>query len=77
MEKYFVISNGDGDTYISMISKEELLIRLNENYWGEDVVFFDEMPSQRDTNYWGEKVLIIKGEVAVPKAKEVITSYDI
>lgn len=34
MEKYFIITNSDGNTYVSSITKEKLLERLNENYYG-------------------------------------------
>lgn len=76
MEKYFVINNSDGDTNIQSMSKDKLLERINENYWG-DVEFFDELPKESDTNYWGGGVLIIKGSVVSPQAKTKITEFSI
>jgi len=35
MENYFIISNSDGDTNIECVNREELLKRINENYYGE------------------------------------------
>lgn len=75
-EKYFVISNTDGDTYVQEVSKQELEDNLNEDYYGEDVEFLSKTPHD-DTNYWGEKYLIIKGTVIVPKAKEKVTKFEV
>ena len=77
MEKYFIIRNSDGDTRVTYIDKKELLLRLNENYYGENPVFLDEMPKNNDTNYWGESVLIIKGEIVSPKEEKIVTKYNI
>jgi len=76
MENYFVITNSDGDTHVSQITKEDLLEKLNENYWGSRV-FFDKMPKDSDTNYWGDSVLIIKGEIVAPSEEKVVTQYKI
>jgi hypothetical protein len=73
---YFVISNSEGDTRVSMVTKQELLTRINENYWGERE-YLSEIPDELDTNYWGNNVLIIKGEVVSPVAKEKVIEYEI
>lgn len=77
MEKYFVIINSDGDTRIDCISKEELLKRINDNYYGEHRHFLDIMPTESDTNYWGDNILIIKGSVVSPQEKKVVTEFTI
>ena len=79
-EKYFIISNSDGDTTITEMSKEELLIAIEEQYWGDKTPMslqdYHEAGS-RDTNYWGECLMIIKGSVVVPTPKQVVTKFDI
>jgi hypothetical protein len=78
MEEYFIIRNLDGDTHVENISKKALLERLNEEDYGSDVKFLDEIPNDdSDTNYWGEGILIIKGEIVTPKEKHVVTEFDI
>ena len=75
-EKYYVIHNGDGDTTVEELSKDELLERLKEYYYGEvDVI--KKMPEERDTNYWDENILIIKGNIVSPVEKKIITEFDI
>jgi hypothetical protein len=76
-EMYFIISNPDGDTTVEAIEKKELIARLEDNYYGSGRLPFPELPDENDTNYWGEGFLIIKGSVVYPKAKEVITKFDI
>ena len=76
MSNYFVISNSDGDTRVNMVTKQELLERINEHYWGKRK-YLSEIPDEIDTNYWGNNVLIIKGEVVAPTAKERVIEYEI
>lgn len=73
---YFVIANSDGDTCVESLNKEELLKRLDENYYGIRTVLND-IPENNDTNYWGEGILIIKGSVVVPQGVEKVIKYDI
>lgn len=75
-EKYFVISNSDGDTTVTVLTKEQLLKALKENYWGNKEIF-ETVPNDLDTNYWGEGIVIIKGKVVTPKAEQVVTKYNI
>lgn len=76
MSNYFIISNSEGDTTVTMVTKQELLGRINEHYWGRRE-YLSEIPQERDTNYWGGSVLIIKGEVVTPTAKEKVIEYEI
>lgn len=77
MDKYYVITNSDGETMVEEISKEELEKRLqpDERYYGNRD-YLDKVPDL-DTNYWGEDVLIIKGSIVVPEAVEVVTQVKI
>ncbi len=80
MDNYFIISNSDGDTTVNQMNKQELVEALSNDegeegtsYWG--AVDFVKNLNENDTNYWGGDILIIKGNIVVPKPKEVITSY--
>tara|TARA_R100001594_G_scaffold121248_2_gene157050 strand:- start:338 stop:565 length:228 start_codon:yes stop_codon:yes gene_type:complete len=74
---YFVIKNTDGDTIVSSMTKEVLEERLNEDWYGTDVKFLNEIPKNNDTNYWGEDILIIKGDIVTPKPVQTVTEYEI
>ncbi len=76
MEKYFIIRNSDGDTHIECVTKDVLLARINEEYYGSRE-YFSNMPKNNDTNYWGDSILVIKGSVVSPQAKTKITEYTI
>jgi len=81
MEKYFVITNCDGDTHVDIKSKEELLEDIREgnigcerevNYLTEEDILYSP-----ETNYWGGRPLIIKGHIVSPKPVKVVTDYDV
>jgi hypothetical protein len=80
-EKYFVISNSDGDTYVEALTKSQLLTKLKEEYEDEDekveYMSLNGVMKESDTNYWGEKLLIIKGSVVKPFDKEVIVKKEV
>jgi hypothetical protein len=76
MEKYFIILNSDGDTRVDCVTKEVLLNRINEEYYGPRE-FLNNMPTESDTNYWGDSILVIKGSIVAPEAKTKITEYTI
>lgn len=76
MEKYFIISNSDGDTTVDCVTKETLLKRINEKYYGSHE-YLNNMPTENDTNYWGESILVIKGSIVSPQVKTKITEYTI
>lgn len=70
-DKYYMISNSDGDVYITECSKETLEERINEEYYG-NVGFIDKLKGFDDTNYWGNNILIIKVKIVVPKDEKVV-----
>lgn len=70
-DKYFLIYNSDGDTYVREYSKEALETELNLEESGLDE--FMEKLISTDTNYWGNENLLIKGKIITPEEKEVIT----
>jgi hypothetical protein len=77
---YFIIYNSDGDTRVEQFSKEELTKRITPDGDGDtdygDAGFIEEL-KESDTNFWGENMLIIKGDIVSPKAKDVVKSYEI
>jgi len=75
-DNYFIICNSNGDTTVTEMNKTELLVAIEENYWG-DRLYLGDIPENRDTNYWGDSIMIIKGKIVTPESKEVVTSYNI
>jgi hypothetical protein len=71
---YYVISNSDGVTTVTPLSKEQLLQRVEKGEYDKRVM--SAIPENEDTNYWGGGVLIIKGTIVTPKA-EITIRYSI
>ena len=76
-ELYYVIHNGEGDTIVSVYTKEQLLKELDEEEGGFYEGIFDKLPDDGDTNYWGGRSLIIKGSIVSPKPEQVVTKHSI
>lgn len=81
MRNYFVVDvSEDGDCDVTAMTKEELLEYVAEvTAEGRSVNFRDRLP---DGNRWdmlnsGKGPLIIKGEIVVPKPKQVVESFDV
>jgi hypothetical protein len=76
-EKYYIIRNSDGDTYVEEKTRAELMEMFAElKEYEEDPDFLDKI-TEADTNYWGEGSLIIKGSIVTPFEKKTVTEYDI
>jgi hypothetical protein len=75
---YFIISNYDGETSIEKLTKEKVLKRLDpkDPYYG-DKKCLSSISDENNPNHWSKNLLIIKGEIVTPIAKEVILSIDI
>lgn len=74
MDKYFLIKEEDGETTVGMYDKEELLkILVDEEF----EMFNETMPVDWSTKHWRGIPLIIKGNIVVPMAIEVVKEYDI
>jgi hypothetical protein len=71
---YFVIyASEDGETYVTEYTAEQLEAKFNgpdPDYRIEQ--FVGKIPD-KDTNYWDVKMILIRGEIVMPKAKEVVT----
>lgn len=67
-DKYFVISNSDGECYVQVMTASQVEGMLNED--GGDYYKVDPL-LKGNTSYWGEgNILIVKGE-AVGVGEEV------
>jgi len=73
---YFVIHVSDNGASISSMCKEELEQSLVEGYWGGSNEVFNKMPCS-DISEWPEGMLIIRGDVVVPRVVEVATKYEL
>lgn len=80
MSKYYVVSvSEDGDCSIDEYSHDKLQKLLNdEDYWLNEK-FHTHMPSNTDLQEgtWSGKLMIIKGEIIVPRTKEVIKELEL
>lgn len=77
---YFVISSDEDGTRVEPMDEATLKQRLNEKWWGDDAKFFDHVPRSKGCFIEGDEgtlLIIIKGEVVVPKAKKVVEEYEI
>lgn len=78
MDKYLLIKfSEDGDLpRVEHVSAEELRKRLKEHYYGERPKFAE---PGKDVNgeYSGGVLVVIKGEIVVPKAVQVATEWDL
>jgi hypothetical protein len=74
---YFVIHcNEDGETFVEPLTADELKKRLAEDYWGENPEIADSIP-RANTAYWHGRLVIIRGEIFVPKAVQRVTEWDV
>jgi len=72
--KYFVIrSNDEGEVSVAQMDRNELETRLNEYYWGDDVQFLNPADDLR----YNSGLIIIKGEVVRPKARQVVQEWEV
>jgi len=84
MSKYFIITASDGEPDLEILTKDELEIRLGEEF--EDYMY-EHFCSEGDLSFLSEGgdltylnnsyVILIKGDIIIPKKKEVVTQYEI
>ena len=75
---YIVVSvSEDGDVYMSTLTEDTLKERLNEDYWGREVQFLTPGTRSRNLMENGCGIYIIKGEIVTPRAKEVVTQWEV
>ena len=79
VDSYFVLSSGeDGISIRGPYAWSKLSEMLNEGHWGQRG-FYDKVPDM-DKGYFDErdgqeKLLIIRGSIVVPQAKQVVTEW--
>lgn len=65
----------DGDKYIYRMTKHELLSKLKERHWGEDVKFADAGTVPELDGFVG--LIVIKGDVVAPRPIDVVKEWDL
>ena len=74
---YYVINvNSDGIYVVDELTKNELEGRLAGKYQGDKVVKLA-MPEVKYPNYWSESMIIIKGEVVMPRSIRVVERFEL
>lgn len=81
---YIVVSVGDGAS-IERLTKEKLMERLNERWWGDarvlDVETFERMFGRAGSGAIDlmetTGLFIIKGDLVVPKPKKVVETWEL
>jgi hypothetical protein len=85
VEDYFVVRSGEDRTVIEKMSKDRLtkLITPDENGdtdYGKNITFLNTIPDN-DDGYWigvpNNSLLIIKGEIIIPKAVKVVIKMEL
>lgn len=78
MPYYMIRRNCDGETRVGEVEPSEVAKDLDEGSYDADD-FLAELPERSDTNEWpGETaILLIKGVIVTPTAKEVATKWEI
>jgi len=79
---YYIISqSGDGDIFINELTSQQMQKEMNRWVVGDCMPAIhtpESFEGNQDPMYWGENtILIIKGEIVVPKATEKITKLEI
>jgi len=81
-ETYFVIRSGDDGLHVTQLSGAQLLDRIENNYWGDASKRFHAKIPDQDSGHFeerdgDERLLIIRGRIVVPKAREVVVKHEL
>ena len=81
-QSYFILTSSEDGISIETMSKEDMEKSLRKNEWGSKVKFLKQVPEIDKGCFWlenGEEdaVLIIKGEIIVPKPVKTVTEYEL
>lgn len=75
---YFVIYQGSDDLKIDQLDSAELLDRIRNGWYGDNPEFSSKMPRWADASEWYiGTVLIIKGEIVVPRPVQIVTEWEL
>ncbi len=75
-DKYYVLTNSDGDVSIEELTKEELLERINEEYYGNPK-FNLVSKIDSDLTAYLDGLIIIKGKCIIPHEVMTVTEFGI
>lgn len=80
-ETYFVIKSGEDGLSIRACTQDALRELLNEDFWGTGGRFHERVP-EMSKGYFQERdgqeaLLIIRGEIIVPKPKTAVQTWDV
>lgn len=72
-----IFRNADGDVRVCAMTREQVLGRIQESYFGSNVNWLTEIPTETDPQYWkGEQVgLILDGRVCKVVPVEKIKTW--
>ncbi len=77
-DKYFVIQGDeDGGCRIEEMTKEQLLKAMTPNQYGERQVYGEILSCLPEDICNFSDVVIIKGEIVVPRPKKTVVEYDL
>jgi len=73
---YFLIYATEDGVGIECGSREQILESIEELKEVSDYQPWEEWPKE-SVEYWGDRYAVIKGDLVVPKAVEVVTKYEL
>jgi len=74
---YFVIHVDDDGISVDSMEEAELIEKLDEQYYGE-VEFLKKIDNEEEfRGLKSEALLIVKGEVIIPKPIKIVESYEV
>lgn len=74
---YYVISAGADGVHISEYTKKQLEnLLIADGFLGESRICAT-FPKETDVNYWGDRLVIIKGEVVMPQAVQIVQVFEL
>ncbi len=83
-KKYFILHSGEDGVSVEHVSEKDMLAAITPNEdgctdYGEQVNFLTEMPSEFKGNWEADQnsILIIKGEIVIPKPIKVVTKFEL
>lgn len=81
---YIVFNSTDDGVHVCTVSHEELLVRITPdsdgNTWyggSRPILFLESIPDTADIDGWPEGVLIVKGDIIVPKPIQTVVRYEL
>jgi len=81
-QTYFIIKSGEDGISIDAVSKAELSKRITpdedgQHYYGDAPMFLRSVPEIDKGYFMVDGMLVIKGEIVIPKPVAKITEYEI